>query len=244
MVRRPGTTEAEWLASSSVEEMMDVLVDLARSRRQPFPHRAFRLFACACCRRVWHLLGDERSRAAVGVSEQYADGRATRSAQGRAFRAAEEVVGTLKSSGRGNRAPYLAATMAMWAAADSIQDAVGFTSETSEALAGHLAQKAGQLRAAARAAEERRQCDLLRCLAGNPFRPPPALDPTWLAWNDRAVPRLAQTIYEECTFDRLPVLADALEEAGCTDAQVLEHARRPGEHARGCWVVDWVLEKK
>lgn len=69
------------------------------------------------------------------------------------------------------------------------------------------------------------------------------LDPTWLAWCDKTVPKLARAIYEERAFDRLPILADALEEAGCADADILDHCRQPGEHVRGCWVIDLILGK-
>ena len=74
---------------------------------------------------------------------------------------------------------------------------------------------------------------------GNPFRPV-SLSPSWLAWNDGA-PKLAQVIYNDRAFDRLPLLADALEDAGCTDAAILSHCREPGEHVRGCRVVDMLL---
>jgi hypothetical protein len=82
--------------------------------------------------------------------------------------------------------------------------------------------------------------DLVREVFGNPFRPV-GLDPTCLAWHDRTVPRLARTIYEERRFDDLPVLADALEEAGCADAALLEHCRSAGVHVRGCWALDAIL---
>jgi hypothetical protein len=65
----------------------------------------------------------------------------------------------------------------------------------------------------------------------------------WLSWNDGIVPKLAQAIYDDRVFDRLPILADALEEAGCTNADILNHCRQPGEHVRGCWVVDLLLGK-
>jgi hypothetical protein len=92
-------------------------------------------------------------------------------------------------------------------------------------------------------AERAAQCPLLRDIFGNPFRPVP-LHPAWLAWNDGTVPKLAQAIYEERAFDRLPVLGDALEEAGCTDADILSHCRSGGEHVRGCWVIDLLLGKE
>ena len=73
---------------------------------------------------------------------------------------------------------------------------------------------------------------------------PIALDPDWLAWDSGMVVKVAQAIYDERAFDRLPILADALEEAGCHDADILQHCRQPGEHVRGCWVVDLLLSKE
>jgi hypothetical protein len=93
------------------------------------------------------------------------------------------------------------------------------------------------------AAERARQCDVLRDLIGNPFRPV-AVDPRWLAWNERTVPRLARALYDEKDFDNLPILADALEDAGCDDADILRHCREPGRHVRGCWLLDLLLGKE
>src|SRR5262249_39437107 len=73
-------------------------------------------------------------------------------------------------------------------------------------------------------------------IIGNPFRPV-GVDRSWLTWNERTVPKIAQSIYDDRRFEDLPILADSLEEAGCTDEQVLEHCRGRGLHARGCWVV-------
>jgi hypothetical protein len=85
------------------------------------------------------------------------------------------------------------------------------------------------------------QCDLLRCLFGNPWQPSPPLPPPVLAWNDRLVPRLARGIYDERRWPDLPLLADALLDAGCDDEALLRHCRGGGEHARGCWAVDVIL---
>jgi hypothetical protein len=88
-------------------------------------------------------------------------------------------------------------------------------------------------------AEEKVQAGLLRCIFGNPFRPvafPPA-------WRSETAVALATAIYADRAFDRLPILADALEESGCDHSDVLAHCRGPGPHARGCWVVDAVLGK-
>jgi hypothetical protein len=81
---------------------------------------------------------------------------------------------------------------------------------------------------------------LLREIFGNPFRPV-ALDPTWLT---STVTALAKQMYESGDFSSMPVLADALQDAGCDNADVLDHCRGPGPHVRGCWVVDLVLGKE
>jgi len=90
---------------------------------------------------------------------------------------------------------------------------------------------------------------LLRDTFGNPFRPP-VLDPSWLTWREGLVVKMAQDAYTDrllpCgTLDNscLAVLADALEDAGCGDEDILRHCRRPGEHFRGCWVIDLLLGK-
>src|SRR5205823_15121166 len=88
------------------------------------------------------------------------------------------------------------------------------------------------------------QVAMLRDLFGNALRPAPAVDPSWLAWNGGAIPKLAKVIYDEGRFGDLPILADALEEAGCTSADVLGHLRGPGPHARGCWPLDLLLGKQ
>jgi hypothetical protein len=84
---------------------------------------------------------------------------------------------------------------------------------------------------------------LLRDIAGNPFRKV-EIDATALVLSTPSVRALACTIYDECAFDLLPILADALEDAGCTNAEILRHCREPGEHLRGCWVIDLLLGKK
>ena len=83
-------------------------------------------------------------------------------------------------------------------------------------------------------------CQLIRDIFGNPFRRV-ALDPAWLQWNGGTVRKMAEAIYDDRAFDRLPILADALEEAGCTDRAVLDHCRWAGAHVRGCWVLDRIL---
>ncbi|MCE9560579.1 MAG: hypothetical protein K8U57_00860 [Planctomycetes bacterium] len=84
------------------------------------------------------------------------------------------------------------------------------------------------------------QSALLRCVFGNPFQPV-KLDPQWLT---STVTALAAGIYADRAFDRLPILADALQDAGCDCELLLSHCRELGQHCRGCWVVDILLEKE
>ncbi|MBI1918367.1 MAG: hypothetical protein HYS12_27060 [Planctomycetes bacterium] len=93
------------------------------------------------------------------------------------------------------------------------------------------------------AREKESQASLLRDVLGNPFRPV-MINPSWLAWNASTVRNMTQAIYEERAFDRLPILADALEDAGCTDAEILNHCRGPGPHVRGCFAVDLLLGRE
>ncbi len=91
--------------------------------------------------------------------------------------------------------------------------------------------------------ESRPQAEFLRDIVGNPFRAAPVVQQDWLAWNGGTIPALAREIWEARAFDRLPMLADALEDAGCADAALLGHCRSGGEHVRGCWALDLVLGK-
>jgi hypothetical protein len=84
---------------------------------------------------------------------------------------------------------------------------------------------------------------LLRDVFGNPFRPV-AADAAWLTWLGVTLPKLARAIYGGRRFEDMPILADALEEAGCTDADILSHCRQPGAHVRGCWLLDLLLDKE
>jgi hypothetical protein len=92
------------------------------------------------------------------------------------------------------------------------------------------------------------QAAFLRDLFGNPFRMV-SINPVWLLrgsgrpWERGPVAELAQTIYDKRAFERLPVLADALEEAGCCDEDILRHLRNTEPHVRGCWVIDLLLGK-
>jgi hypothetical protein len=178
--------------------------------------RKLRLFSCAGCRRILHMMRDARSRQAVEVAERYADGLASLQELQAVETAAREA-----------------------ADAAEAERAVGWNAARTAAAAAGQQARAGAERAACTAAD----ADLFRHHFGNPFRPV-LLDPAWLAWNGGTVVQLAQAIYEERHFGDLVVLADALEEAGCTHEEILNHCREPASHYRGCWVLDLLLGKE
>jgi hypothetical protein len=189
--------------------------------------RKLRLFGCACCRLRWDLLPDDSWRWAVEASECYADGRMTRKALQeasapayRAWHAGDRglPVKLLPRGFEGAKAVYYASR--------PLHDG----SRTFEAMAvlQCLCLEDGIATA------------LIRCVFGNPFRP---VDTSGAWWRDPEAVRLAQAIYAGPAFADLPVLADRLEEAGCADAEVLGHCRGAGPHGRGCWVVDYLLDR-
>ena len=213
--------EDNWLRGAGPSRMKRL-----KGVQQRFTQRKLRLFVCACSRSIWGVLVDERSRRAVEVAEEYADGRATREqlkAAKEAASKAEEKAARLAEKTHDDY-PHSAATAA-WLG----------TSETIKQPPYAVARR-------------EMQCDLLRDVIGNPHRPLPALEPRWLTRDVRA---LAKAAYEERalpagTLDRarLALLADALEDAGCTNADLLDHLRGPGPHVRGCWALDLVLGKE
>jgi hypothetical protein len=239
-------TEADWLAATDPRPMLEFLRDRGKASE-----RKLRLFACACCRRVWHRLPDGRTRGAVEVSERYADGAAREDDLDAAMREAEAAWLAALSPRRpgfwGRLWRQFAGPGADFAAeVVRCQAPLILTNHRGLAAPAEVAERlgrAGRFCALFDSAEQCNQAALLRCIFGNPLRPGPPLAPAVLSWDGGTVAKLAAAIYEERAFDRLPVLADALEDAGCADAEILGHCRGGGEHVRGCWVVDLALGK-
>jgi hypothetical protein len=207
--------------------------------------RQLRLLACACARRLWGLLEDKRSKVAVEVAEHYADGRTSEEQLLAALAPARAVE---KEEARGARSEFewpAAAWAARVAALAAVPD--GYNRHPARWILADAAIRA-EVGAVGPAAPEARfraakaaLVGLMRCIAGNPFQPLPALAPAVLAHNGGAARRMAEAIYDGRRFGDLAVLADLLEEAGCTDAALLGHLRGPGPHVLGCWVLDAVL---
>jgi hypothetical protein len=206
-------TESEWLACTDPQKMLAFL-------RGKVSDRKLRLFAVACCRGSWPLLTDERSRKAVEVAERHADGIVNERGLRFAFSCAADAFAYARSTHTADPQAAAGAANAAHPAADYYARYVTPRKEHPGFL-----------------------CDLFGPL---PFRPV-SVSP---AWQTAEVVALAQAAYDhrelpDGTLDttRLAVLADALEEASCTNADILNHCRRPGVHVRGCWVVDLLLGK-
>jgi hypothetical protein len=246
-------TEEEWNRCEDWKPMLAALGDGIGERKGL-------LYLCAGMRRIWHLLYHEASREAVEVAERMADGRATEEEIDKADWDSE--VPTFLADGFPDSVPsFLGSEQGVSAIRRLIEMGVYAEEEITsggrlgnEQVVARLANAAGiphycicriadegllgpwMLRYLS-AEPEWPGGWLVREVFGNPFRSP-RFDP---AWRTPDVVGLARTIYDEKAFDRLPILSDALLDAGCNEDRILAHCREAGPHARGCWVVDRVL---
>ncbi|MCI0704350.1 MAG: hypothetical protein L0241_25100 [Planctomycetia bacterium] len=187
-------------------------------------HRKLRLFACACARRVWHLIPDKLFREAVELAEQFADVGLRLDKKRKALKE--------KCEARSASPTWTAATAAATNCLSTDASSAAWNGAWSAAIA-EAGTHEGRKWKSARA----KQADLIREIFGNPLVPV-QIDPVWLKWNNRTVPQIANRIYDQKSFADMPVLTDALEEAGCSNAEILAHCRDEREHVRGCWVLD------
>lgn len=248
-------TEGDWLRGAP-RAMVAALRGLGLPRSTDLRKR--RLLACACGRRVEHLLADVRLLQAIEASERFAEGRldvvGLEAAYDEARRAVQEGgrdVGQarwLTPEGHrrawnayGQRVVYqqlpwiiahFAGTLARLMASELPWEVLLEAAYGAEFLAGPHEASSRDVSPAV--------VGLLRDLYGNPFRPV-EVEPGWLTWSAGTPRRLAEVIASERRYADLPILADALEEAGCDEPALLEHCRRPGRHVPGCWALDLLL---
>jgi hypothetical protein len=207
-------TEAEWLVCEDPAPMVLSFSDRGSERK-------LQLFAVACCRRIWDFLGDV-DRWIVELVEESADCQVD-----------YEVVRPLRRSQGGGKP-----TQTVWA-----YYAVDFLAWPWGNHRSHIAYYVTETIAKGAPREMNLpilMCRLLRDIFGNPFRPV-AFSPDWRS--DTTV-SLARQMYESREFSAMPILADALQDAGCDNDDILNHCRCDGAHVRGCWVVDLVLGKQ
>jgi hypothetical protein len=214
-------TETEWLSASEPFRMLQVLIGNVSDRK-------LRLLGVAIARASWDRLEDERSRRAIEVAERFADHEVDETTLQSFVEGAWDVRDEMWDAGPENCDDRL------WRA-------------EAAALTASVYEWNGTFHRAGRIDDgypfripEPAHCDLIRDIFGNPFRPI-AIDPAWFTSTAVAI---AQGIYDDRAFDRLPILGDALQDAGCENADILAHCRSEGPHVRGCWVVDLVLGKE
>jgi hypothetical protein len=234
-------TEAEWLACEDPAPMLAYLRGRASDRK-------LRLFACACCRELGRDVEmSAAARTAVEVVERYVDGAATRgeldaacaAAMDATYAPAVRLLTTLQPDSVEERRAAMLARVARWAASEA---------RPGDAMrAADVANDPTCWEQVGVPDRQARVLPLLRDIFGDPFRPASCLND---AWRTATVAALAQAAYDcralpegALEAPRLAVLADALEDAGCTDADILGHLRGPGQHVRGCFVLDLILLK-
>ncbi|WP_438032127.1 hypothetical protein [Sorangium sp. So ce204] len=255
-------TETEWLVCTRTNPMLRFLLGLGPKEQRvvditTFPacrgsDRKMRLFACACYYRVRALLPDELAEAAVETARRHADGLATleelQAAEALVRQALDALEGRWRASHGAERISlqptHDALALSLQVVRSQAPKAAYYASSNAHLAAAAIANPGAASGdasfTASSAAEERAQAGVLRDIFGNPFRAV-AFDPDW---RTSTAVGLAGQMYESRAFEPMPLLADALLDAGCEDADVLGHCRGDGPHVRGCWVIDSLLGRK
>jgi hypothetical protein len=231
-------TEAEWLACADPGKMVNRM-------RKKASDRKVRLFGCACCRRIWHLLSDKRSRNAVSATERYADGVLSAEQLSSAeLKALDAIRLPLKKALRKNAkdmermlavaaaAPWVVAGKQPAYAMDWVKSAAMV--KLRPAIAPGATARSTPAQREAEKAMDNELCVLLHDIFGNPFRPLPP--------RSEAIAPLAEQIYADA-WDQMPILGEWLQEHGYWSEG--EHCLDPSiHHVKGCWVVDWVTGRE
>jgi hypothetical protein len=232
-------TEEEWCRCAVPAELITAL-GLEVSKRKLL------LLACACCYRAWALITDRRGQDVLTAAEQFADGLIDADRLAIRVRASENIKQKMGDS----YAQFAASAACYFAALRGKDNVVSALEYVVAAKQYGLAEAAGMtpsdsgfesLIKPVEADELAQQTARIRDIFGNPFRPV-TFSPSWRT--DPAV-ALAQQMYDSRDFGAMPILADALQDAGCDSEDILSHCRDTNAtHVRGCWVVDMVLSKE
>lgn len=230
-------TEAAWLSCRTSRKLMEFL-------RGRLSERKLRLVGCACLRAAWPELALPEIRTAVEVAERIADGVATEAEAAEGFQKANFARNMTTGTVRGIPKRYK--KRVVWCTAWAVYELVVLLDDehshylhslhdcVSSAL-DHLSETWQKP-----AFERRRQADVIRDIVGNPFSQT-RFDP---AWRTTDVTLLATRIYDTREFGAMPILADALQDAGCTHDALLAHLRDPKQaHFCGCWALDLALAR-
>jgi hypothetical protein len=231
-------TEQEWMRCKN----LGALLNFVKSRLH---ERRLRLLAVAWLRAVkyFDVWSQPDSRGAIDVTEKTADGLTTHAERLRAVNAAEMVAQTLSADmdefgpDEYVEQPILFARACVQALSPPANETICDVLRILQSRGFNTYQ--GQPDYQLGVQQGTLNLALFRDIVGNPFRPV-AIDPRWLT---STVLDLAAAIYDERAFDRMPILADSLMDAGCNSNEIIEHCRASGPHVRGCWVIDLLLDK-
>jgi hypothetical protein len=211
-------------------------------------HRKLRLFAAACCRLFWDTCNIDVTRTAIETIERYADNQATDSELSRARSAAHSAAWRAcwysqnRPSSTENALERQYYSERLRRPTDEVLRRFYFVAFMANITPRLVADEMPMLRSDRLLV--RSGLPLLRDIFRNPFHTVSPIQSDLYVWNGGTIHAVATAIYNDRASDRLPLLADALEDAGCTDAEILGHLRSPGPHVRGCWPVDWILRKE
>jgi hypothetical protein len=216
-----------WWSGNDLQAMLQFLHDTLRPRK-------FRLFACACLGQLREKTDDAHFRRTVVLAERFVDGECDRDSFRAAFRRAwpdgweRARVAALVAIDPMQRDNY------SWRCLELANEVVDLISRRPRGFWQPNPVNREQQ------PSRKEQVALLHEIVGDPFAPV-RFDP---AWRTGDVVPLAESIAVDGTFEDLPVLADALEEASYPEQAVLSHLRAPGRHACGCWALDLVRGKR
>lgn len=228
--------ETQWLTCQDPVVLLDYLEGKASERK-------LRLFACACVRRCWRCFRNVRGmRDAIETAERVADGEVVNLEELRTQ--AEMIAGD---------APWFEAPAYQAAAATLLDSAAEAARSAREYIRQQAVREAAnevvswmdeaRVNREASDAENAGQCELIREVFGNPFRPT-IIQTHWLQFANGTPAAMARQFYDERQFDHLPYLSDALTDGDCTDEVLLAHLRAECGHVRGCWALDALLAQK
>lgn len=229
-------TEAQWLACTTHRDLLSQIERTAT-------HRQLVLMACATCR----LLTEYEQDVDVLVAEREAGRNDATEAEARLSRPIDRMWARVWDRHGELLRDWDAGTARLAAVCVLATDLIGWRYSGATRIGliergAALSAAAGSAVMAAWSSTHQRVCEIIRDVAGNPFRQA-SVNPEWLVGSGGLVVQLARGVYDERAFERLPILSDALEEAGCHDEAVLSHLREPGPHVRGCWALDLALGK-
>jgi hypothetical protein len=214
-----------------------VRVDNPYRHEYLLPDRKHRLLACGLCRQVVPLVERPALRSVLDVSEAFADGLVTASELARARYGASQIAESRTKCPAKKR---FASAVAK-AASLALPSSLNWFKTIDPAIVDRIS---------------RALCNGLDLLAGDGVAPPQL--PRYGALFDDVVPHrvtccpewrtstavaIARWMYDAREFSAMPILADALQDAGCDSDELLDHCRGPGPHIRGCWVIDLLLGK-